>query len=198
MLPHIPTEANYTRWLMNCVESYFRAIGYTVYTEIQSQFLEKDMPIDIYARINQGNLLKRFGLQVKRPYQYSDGKLYWRIDRVQDNQIKKISQIWYALPDFVDRKYRLVACHHVIIKRPTISYLSNLSKDNLDYYVRFGTFAKKIVDCIWGQKIQSNIDFESAKVMIQEYDMINNFHMFMDTTQQDAMLVYNISEEEAD
>ena len=41
MLPRIPVESNYTRWLMNCIESYFRALGYTVYTEEQSQVFEK-------------------------------------------------------------------------------------------------------------------------------------------------------------
>jgi len=195
MLPRIPIEANYTRWLMNCIESYFNAIGYTVHTEEQSQALEKHMPFDIYARINKGNVLKRFGLQVKRPYQYANGDLYWEIDRTQDNIIKKIPSIFYAFPDFIDRKYYAVACHHVRITRPIISYKHHLRANTFNYY-RFGHFAKQIVDCLFGQEIKSNVDFDSALITIEEYDMINNFHMFLDITQQDAMLIYNISKDE--
>lgn len=194
MLPSIPSEASYASWLANCLKRYFEALGFSFYHEIQSQPLEKDYPFDIYASIEKGNFVKRFGLQLKRPYPSKQG-IYWKLDSTQHAQMKKFQWIWYSLPDFLSRHYHQVACFHTLFKNPNFSYISNLYKYKTGFYLRFGSFANGVEMCTIGQKVSKGLDWVKSEDIFKEFSFANQIHTYLDFTDQKAQLFANIETE---
>lgn len=194
MLPSIPSEASYASWLANCLKRYFEALGFSFYHEIQSQPLEKDYPFDIYASIEKGNFVKRFGLQLKRPYPSKQG-IYWKLDSTQHAQMKKFQWIWYSLPDFLSRRYHQVACFHTLFKNPNFSYISNLYKYKTGFYLRFGSFANGVEMCTIGQKVSKGLDWVKSEDIFKEFSFANQIHTYLDFTDQKAQLLANIETE---
>jgi len=194
MLPAIPTEASYAQWLVNCTQKYFEALGFSFYSEIQSQKREKNYPFDIYASITKGNVVKRFGLQVKRPDTTKLG-IYWALDSTQHAQMNKFQWIWYSLPDFLRRNYYRVACFHTIFKRPNFPFISRLYKSKIGIYYRFGSFANGLVSCSIGQIVDKSFDWMESRAIFREFYFINQIHTYLDFTERKGQLFTNIQAE---
>jgi hypothetical protein len=192
VFPRIPDEASFANWLIDCVQKYFEALGYKFYSEIQSQKLEKDYPFDIYASIQKGNKVKRFGFQVKRPY--LNKRMYWRLKEKQHINMRKFPWIIYALPDFTEREYHKLACYHMMFKYPGFSYKQRLYYDEVFPYERFGSIAKKIVNCIFGEKIIKDRWIDSRTILL-EYQFINQIHTYLDFTEMIGQVISYIMEE---
>jgi len=195
MLPKVPSEGAYTSWLANCLQSYFEAAGFSFFHEIQSQPREADFPFDICAKIEKGNVVKRFGLQVKRPHE-SKGGVYWNLDLVQHNNMNKFPWIWYAFPDFLDRKYYRVACFHTLFTNSSFPHVSSLHKSKLRFYYRLGSFADRVIACTIGQKLEKSSDWSSSESVFGEFHFDNQIHTYLDFTEMKAKLVTKISNEE--
>lgn len=193
MLPQVPSEGSYATWLAQCLERYFEGLGFTFYSEIQTQPRENDYPFDIYASIQKGNFVKRFGLQVKRPNQLKKD-ISWDLDQEQHDKIRNYHWIWYALPDFFDRKYYKVACFHTIFKSASFSYKSTLHLSNIGFYLRLGTFANKIEECKIGEKIKT--DWVDSITLFKEYPFADQIHAYLDFTEMKAQLFTNINPKE--
>jgi len=191
MLPQIPSESSYATWLMACTKKFFELLGFEFYSEIQSQVLEENHPFDIYVQIKKGNKVKQFGFQVKRSYISSKGELFWRLDETQHENMKKFSWMIYSFPDFIDRKYFEVACFYFIFKMPYFSYVSNYYKKNLYYYERFGSIARKIIDCPFGNLITSEA-WINPQVLMKEFEFINQFQVYLDFTEMKGQIFSNI------
>lgn len=191
MLPPIPTEASYAQWLVNCAQRYFEALGFSFYPEVQSQRLEQNYPFDIYANIAKGNVVKRFGLQVKRPYTAKLG-IYWTLDSTQHAQMNKFRWIWYSLPDFLSRNYYRVACFHTLFKNPNFPFVSRLYKSKIGIYYGFGSFANGILRCPIGQSVDKSFDWMKSGATFKEYSFINQNHAYLDFTERKGQLFTNI------
>ena len=195
MLPSIPTEASYAQWLVNCTQKYFEALGFSFYSEVQSQKREKNYPFDIYANINKGNAVKRFGLQVKRPNRTKLG-IYWTLDSAQHAQMNNFQWIWYSLPDFLSRNYHRVACFHTLFKNPSFPFVSRLYKSKIGIYYRFGSFAKGLIDCSIGQIVDKRFDWIKSGAIFREFYFVNQIHAYLDLTERKGQLFTNIRIEE--
>ena len=195
MLPPIPSEASYANWLANCMQRYLEALGFTFYSEIQSQVREKDYPFDIYAHISKGNVVKRFGFQVKRPNTSRLG-IYWNLDSNQHNQMQRFQWIHYSLPDFLSRSYHRVACYHTLFKEPYFSFISRLYKSKIGFYYRLGSFANGIMNCSKGQIVGKSFDWMESIVIFQEFKFINQIHTYLDFTERKGQLFTNIQIEQ--
>jgi len=187
MLPPIPTEASYAQWLVNCIQSYFEGIGFSFYPEVQSQPREKDYPFDIYAGISKGNVIKRFGLQVKRPHTSKQG-IYWILDANQHNQMRKFPWIFYSLPDFLLRSYYKVACFHAIFKNSSFSFKTRLYKSKVGFYYRLGAFANALLDCSFGQIVDQSSKWLDSISLLTEFHFFNQFHTYLDFTDKRAQV----------
>lgn len=194
MLPSIPTEASYAQWLVNCIQKYFEGIGFTFYSEIQSQTREKDYPFDIYARISKENIVKRFGLQVKRPHKSKRG-IYWNLDSNQHIQMNKFHWIYYSLPDFLLRRYYKVACYHIIFKDSNFPFTRQVYKWKIGFYYRLGAFANALMDCSFGQTIDQSSEWLDSISLLKEFNFVNQFHTYLDFTERKGQVFSNIQVE---
>jgi hypothetical protein len=190
MLPSIPVEASYALWLQNCIQRYFEALGFRFYSEVQSQQLEKTYPFDIYAEISKGNAVKRFGLQVKRPYTNKQG-IYWNLSSNQHTQMQKFQWICYSLPDFLQRSYSRVACYHTLFKDPNFPFVSQLSKPSIGFYYRFGSFANALMSCSMGQIVDRSFDWVNSINILQQSHFMNQFHTYLDLTAKKGQIFTN-------
>lgn len=195
MLPAIPTEASYAQWLVNCMQRYFEALGFSFYPEVQSQKLEQYYPFDIYASITKGNVVKRFGLQVKRPNKTKLG-IYWTLDSTQHAQMNKFQWIWYSLPDFLSRNYFRVACFHTLFKNPNFPFISRLYRSRIGIYYRFGSFANGLMRCPIGQIVDKSFDWMESGAIFKEFYFVNQIHTYLDFTERKGQLFTNIQTEE--
>lgn len=194
MLPSIPTEASYAQWLVNCMQRYFEGIGFTFYSEVQSQVREKDYPFDIYARISKGNIIKRFGLQVKRPYTAKQG-IYWILDSNQHAQMNKFFWIYYSLPDFLLRGHYKVACYHTLFKNSNFPFTRHLYKWKIRFYYRLGAFTNALMNCSMGQTIDESSEWLDSRSILREFNFINQFHTYLDLTERKGQIFSNIQAE---
>jgi hypothetical protein len=192
MLPSIPTEASYTVWLANCMQDYFESLCFTFYHEIQSQRREKNYPFDIYSQVSKGNIVKRIGLQVKRPYIHKLG-IYWNLNSGQHTQMQKFNWIYYALPDFLLRRYYKVACHHTLFKRPNFPFVPHLYKSKF-VYSRLGPFANGIETCKNGQILDESHDWVKSEDIFMEFPFNNQIHLYLDLTERKFQMLTNIQE----
>jgi len=195
MLPKIPSEGSYASWLVDCIRRYFEALGFTFYSEIQSQQFEDDYPFDIYTEIRKGNFVKRFGLQVKRPYITGKG-IFWKLAPKQHAKMSDFQWIYYSLPDFLNRSHHRVACHHVIFRDPNFPFVSRLYKSQVGFYYRFGSFANGIMNCPIGQKVDQTFDWIKSEDMFEEFPFTNQFHTYLDLTEKKGQIVKNIEVQE--
>lgn len=195
MLPPIPSEAAYTAWLASCMQRYFEALGYTFYPEIQSQRREKDYPFDIYADISKGNVVKRFGFQVKRPNTSRLG-ICWKLDLNQHTQVQRFQWIYYSLPDFLPRSYHRVTCYHTLFKESNFPFVSPLYKSKIGFYYRLGSFANGITNCSRGQLVDKSFDWMESKAIFKEFNFINQIHTYLDFTERKSQLFTNIQKEQ--
>jgi len=195
VLPSVPTEASYALWLQNCIQRYFEALGFSFYSEVQSQRLEKKSPFDIYAGISKGNIVKRFGLQVKRPYTNKQG-MYWNLNSNQHTQMQKFHWIYYSLPDFLQRSYSRVACYHTLFKDPNFPFVSQLSKPNIGFYYRFGSFAIAVMSCSMGQALDKSYDWANSIDILQQSHFANQFHTYIDLTTKKGQIFTNVQVED--
>ena len=191
MLPSIPTEASYAHWLQNCLQKYFEALGFSFFSEVQSQALEKRYPFDIYAGISRGNMIKRFGLQVKRPHINKQG-VYWNLNSNQHKRMQKFKWIYYSFPDFLLRSYFKVACFHTLFKNPNFLFVSQLSKSKIGLYYRFGAFANGVMSCSVGQALDKSFDWVSSIDILRESYFPNQFHMYLDLTTKKGQIFTNV------
>ena len=194
MLPSIPAEASYANWLANCMQRYFEALGFTFYPEFQSQRREKKYPFDIYAHIFKGNLVKRLGLQVKRPNTTKLG-IYWDLDSNQHTQMQRFQWIYYSLPDFLVRSYYKVACYHTLFKEPNFPFVSRLYKSKIGFYYRLGSFANGIENCGKGQILDKSFDWIRSEDIFREFPFINQIHTYLDLTERKGQIFANLQGE---
>lgn len=195
MLPTIPTEASYAQWLANCTQRYFEKLGFSFYSEVQSQNLEKNYPFDIYASITKGNMVKRVGLQVKRPGTTKLG-IYWTLTATQHARMNKFQWIRYSLPDFLNRTFYRVACFHTLFKRPNFPFVSRLYKSKIGVYYRFGAFANGLMNCPIGQVVDKSFDWMKSEAIFEEFYFVNQLHAYLDLTERKGQLFTNIKPEQ--
>lgn len=193
MLPSIPAEASYTDWLAHCMQKYFEALGFNFYHEIQSQRREKNYPFDIYSHVSKGNTVKRIGLQVKRPNANKQG-IYWDLDSQQHGQMQRFGWIYYALPDFLVRRYYKVACHHTLFKEPNFPFVPSLYKSKIGFYSRLGSFANGIIACKKGQLLSNAIDWITSEDIFTEFRFNNQIHVYLDLTEGKGQLFVNLQD----
>ena len=191
VLPTIPAEASYANWLANCMQRYFEARGFTFYNEIQSQRREKNYPFDIYAHISKGNLVKRLGLQVKRPSATISG-IYWDLDSNQHTQMQNFPWIYYSLPDFLVRNCYRVACYHTLFKDSNFPFVSRLHKSKIGFYYRLGSFANRLIDCPIGQIVTKGFDWMESLAIFKDFYFVNQIHTYLDFTERKGQLFTNI------
>ncbi len=194
MLPSIPTEASYANWLINCMQRYFEALGFTFYPEVQSQRREKKYPFDIYAHISKGNVVKRLGLQVKRPNTTKLG-IYWDLESNQHTQMQKFQWIYYSLPDFLVRSYYKVACYHTLFKEPNFPFVSRLYKSKIGFYYRLGSFANGIENCRKGQILDKSFDWIKSEDIFREFPFVNQIHTYLDLIERKGQIFANLQGE---
>ena len=88
----IPTEDNYTDWILLGIKEYFRQINYRVLTHSIGQVKERQCPIDRILAV--GN--KIIGLQFKRPA--SEGQPWsWKLTSHQHKIISQSRWIFLGL-----------------------------------------------------------------------------------------------------
>lgn len=194
MLPSIPSEASYASWLANCLQDYFESIGFSFYHEIQSQRREVDYPFDIYANVEKGNKVKRFGLQVKRPYVSKKG-IYWKLEASQHSKMKNFFWIWYSFPVFLTRIYYKVALYHTLFKKANFPFVTILHRHQIGAYVRFGYFSHCIEKCTIGQKLDKDNDWIRSEILFKDELFKNQVHVYIDQTERKAQLFSNIISE---
>ncbi|WP_411954006.1 hypothetical protein ACKXGF_12310 [Alkalibacillus sp. S2W] len=110
-----PFEREYEAWVVSEIEKYFLSHGMNIEICAVSPKDEKTWPSDEYFSLS-GQLI---GLQFKRPYLNNLNKIYWDLkERTQFELIKSSSEIYYALPTFINRTWKKEALHHCIFWTP--------------------------------------------------------------------------------
>lgn len=140
-------------------------------------------------------MVKRFGLQVKRPSTTKLG-IYWTLNSGQHAQMNKFQWIWYSLPDFLSRTYYRVACFHILFKRPNFPFVSRLYKSKIGVYYRLGSYANGLMDCSIGQVVDKGFDWIESRALFREFYFINQIHTYLDFTERKGQLFTNIQTEQ--
>jgi hypothetical protein len=156
----IPTEDNYTDWVLAGIKDYFRSINYRVRTYSIGQVKERQCPVDRIIAI--GN--KMVGLQFKRPL--GDHLPFkYRTTEHQHVDIKTARWAFYCLPDFVDIRYQEVALYHCRFAPAENS--SNVNLSAIRYY-RWGAFAEALLSCKEGVLLKDDRTIESVFIQMTD------------------------------
>lgn len=185
MLPDVPSESAYAYWVTRCIEEYFLNLGYDFCSEFGSQRKEIDYPFDVYASVAKGDMVKRFGLQFKRPH-IRKARIHWKLDKLQYERMKKFGWIYYALPDFTDRKFHRNACHHVIFTGPDFPFSEEVNTSNIRYHYRMGKFAESIINCPMGERLKGR-DWEPAVKVFRALETVNFSIFYLDMTERKGL-----------
>lgn len=149
-----PPEVSYQIWLAGCIKRYLRRAGFSVRVDTVSQPVERKIPFDLEVNVRRGNLVKRFGLQVKRPYVDGLG-LFWRLDREQHQELQRWKWVFYAFPTSTDSSDQEVMCHHLILARRR-RYSSKVRKHSLGWPYRWGGFVEALRECRVGLRLEQS------------------------------------------
>jgi hypothetical protein len=144
----IPTEDNYTEWILFGIKEYFRRIDYRVRTYSIGQVKERQCPVDRILAV--GN--KIVGLQFKRP---ATPKPPWRYDLTphQHARISESRWIFYCLPDFADLRFQEVSLYHCRFQPGHAEGSERYPSKEQSRYYRWGAFADALLSCWEGLEI---------------------------------------------
>ena len=145
--------------------------------------MEKKRPYDLEVRVKNGNVVKRFGIQIKRPHVDRRG-LYWGLNRRQHSTMRGFPWIYYAFPTFVDPVLQRVACHHVLIVPRHITYRPQIREGSLGRRYRWGGFAEAIVKCTAGQRLDPQLASTSLASLVRELRLRNSILADVDLSQR--------------
>ncbi|MCM3172893.1 hypothetical protein [Paenibacillus sp. MER 99-2] len=181
-----PLEREFEAWVVSNIQDYYKKINIDIQICAVSPFLENSWPADevIY---HEGKLI---GLQFKQAHltlttskviDYS--RLNWDIRNPagQYELIQKHPEIYYALPTFVNRKWKDDALHHCIFWRPDDvkkynAWYNNPSATDKKSYknirshpnsFRWGEFVERISNCEIG-KIQDKISLNDYLINLKK------------------------------
>jgi hypothetical protein len=151
----IPLEREYEGWTVAQLENALERLGVRFAIAAVSPMEERNWPAD-EALSFQGKVI---GIQFKRPHQVEINRqptaawsLHSRYDQLA--KIKKIQEIYYALPAFLNRRMKPAALHACLFWRPgprhvklTIDHSYARSKS-----LSSGEFIQGLVDCRLGRR----------------------------------------------
>ncbi len=192
-----PSEASHQNWLHACIVAYFEARAFRVDTSSPTARKEKERPYDLQVRVRKGNIIKRFGLQIKRPHEDGIGT-YWGLNRQQHSTMQAFTWIFYALPTFTDSTLQHVACHHVLITPRYISYRPRVRVQNLGRRFRWGGFAEGIAKCTAGQRLDPTLAETTLESLALESRLVNSILADVDLTQRIVEVLITGAEAEAE
>ncbi|MCM3732725.1 hypothetical protein M3196_13720 [Fictibacillus nanhaiensis] len=185
-----PLEREYESWITTQIEDYFNRLGIKFDIWAVSPLDESTWPADEHVLFN-GKLLglqfKQAKLKDKIP---SFNRLRWdlRQPKGQFEAIQKRSEIFYALPTFINRKWRKNALEHCVFWRPNVSDVTNYNLwysnnhpsiktpyNNIANHLnafRWGHFVELIINCNIGYKIDKELQMDDylKKIKKQFYD----------------------------
>lgn len=180
-------------WVHDCIKAYLAARGFEVVSISPTSIQEKHLPFDMGFGIKKGNVVKRFGLQMKRPY--VDGKgYYWRLKKAQHSTLESFSWIFYGLPTFVDIGMQDVACHHLLILR-RVQYKSILRRKDAWPFCRWGGFVESLERCTAGQNLSGEGADISPLTFAREYGVRSSLLVESDFTDKRANIYASPPEE---
>lgn len=173
----IPYEQSYAHWISECIEEYFERRGFQVKTFFNTPQKEKLEPFDTEFWIKNSDEVKRFGLQVKRPY--TNSGIFWKLDKNQHQRLNDPNFKWvlYAFPEFIDVNFSKVACFHTLFKTANFPFKTTLKRIEVrPWYYRWGALAERIIDCRIGLKVT-----------------VDNVHFLFELPYEWKTLVYDIN-----
>ena len=155
----IPYESSYAFWISKGIDEYFNRIGFQVKTLFNSPQKEKLEPFDTKHWMRNKDEVKRFGLQVKRPYTRKNLGIFWKLSKNQHQKLNDPNFKWilYALPEFTDVSFSDVSCFHTIFKVANFPFKTTLRRGELrPWYYRWGALAERIINCKIGIKVTAD------------------------------------------
>lgn len=195
MSPDSPPESSYQLWIHDCIKRYFRARDFEVRSITVTTQKEKHLPFDVHVQVRKGDFVKRFGLQVKRPY-LDNKKLSWRLKREQHETLGDFPWIYYALPTFVDATMQEVSCYHIMIVGGGFQFKSVIGRKDVPVYYRWGGFTESLEKCAVGETVAPEAEFLSAVDFVEELRLKNSVIAEIDYTEKLINVVKSPESEE--
>jgi len=180
----IPFEREYEAWIVDGIERYFENLGKSVDVWAVSPKEEKKWPADEALSINR----KIIGLQMKRTHcrtlkasTRSMDDLHWKFNNppAQQTLLQRRDEIYYCLPTFLNRDYKLHSLSHCLFWRPhqntnfNQGWYGRTNQSNthsgLGNEMRWGKFIEEILECNIGKRIPSGQSTSSyVKSLIED------------------------------
>jgi hypothetical protein len=166
----IPIEDEYVFWITKQIIEFFERIGFTVTPIGISRRREHTAGYDWRYELQQLN--KMFALQFKRPM--NTQSIQWELEQHQHNLMKNKKWIFYCLPKSKDRNEMSVMLYRCVFKRASFPFVRCLSSSQLRYCDGWGSFASKVIRCVYGVRLNRSeedyyrkieIDFEQPVVV---------------------------------
>jgi hypothetical protein len=148
-----PNEEEHRLWLHDCIKRYFEARGFRVWSDAPTTNQENVNPWDLGFEVAGDHFVKKFALQLKRPYLNKKSQICWDLDKEQHGKIQQIPWVYYGLPTFVDRRMQRVACSHFVISRVP-KYQPTVTGFGLGYKYRWGGFVEALERCSVGTRLK--------------------------------------------
>jgi len=153
------SENNYDAALDDQIKEYFRKRGYRIESELTSSGSESVSKSDIVAAVQNGNQIKVFGIQVKRPSNKTT-RITYTLDNNQHNIMVSFTDfIAYAFPDCVYLKTKMnTILYHTKFSIPSkISFKKTISNDDISksFASNWGYLADKVIECTFGKILSS-------------------------------------------
>lgn len=156
IVPSVPLEREYEAWTVSELETTLQRIGMRFTIAAVSPHRERHWPADEALNFH-GKVL---GLQFKRPHGVNTGsgtlEAGWNLRSKYDQmrRIRRLTDIYYVLPTFLDRKYKAAALHSCLFWRPSPRHTKlEVSESYLrPKSLHSGQLIKGIVDCTLGRR----------------------------------------------
>ena len=169
-LSDYPIEDEYAYHITRQIVDYFRNLGFDVIPIPISRSREQQEGYD--WRYELRDLNKVFMLQFKRPTP-RNSRISWELDPIQHGTIMNKRYIFYCLPKSNDRLEMPVMLYRCVFKRASFSFVRILRPSMLRYYDGWGSFASKIIQCLYGIRLDRAVKedkemFDDVKINFEE------------------------------
>ncbi len=142
-------------WTSRQIEDFYMDAGFEIIVFPLTQHNEKDIPTDFIFFDRQHS--KLFGFQYKAMY-HEDDKEFWNLNRIQHENIRKFSWIYYSLSELRRASEYRVALHQIKILDNDFSYQEKLypkGSEKIQNYSRWGAFYEGLEQCRKGVLVHS-------------------------------------------
>lgn len=159
-------EDEYVQNINEQIKEYFRKLGFIVVAIPISRQAEKQKGYD--WRYELRGLDKMFALQFKTPIESRE--IAWQLEPHQHSVMQRNRFIFYCLPKGANRWEMPTMLYRSVFKRASFPFKTILHNRELRYCDGWGSFASKVIKCLYGLRLDTAIRRE-----ISEEELYMNF-----------------------